>query len=82
LTFLADTLGTELRQAGFSLDSRSFAAHVTLLRDARSAAPPPLPQVLDWPVREFVLVESAPSREGARYEIVARWPFVQRQVLK
>lgn len=82
LTFLADALGAGLRQAGFSLDSRSFAAHVTLLRDACSAAPPPMPQALDWPVREFVLAESAPSGEGARYEIVARWPLTLRQVLK
>jgi 2'-5' RNA ligase len=82
LTFLADALAAGLRQAGFSLDSRSFAAHVTLLRDARCAGIPLMPQALAWPAREFVLAESAPSREGARYEIVARWPLAPPQVLK
>jgi 2'-5' RNA ligase len=82
LTFLADALAAGLRQAGFSLDSRSFAAHVTLLRDARCAGVPAMPQPLSWPAREFVLAESAPSREGAHYEIVARWPLAPRQVLK
>jgi len=82
LTFLADALGTGLREAGFSLDTRAFAAHVTLLRDARCAEVPTLAPVLTWPVREFVLAESRQSREGARYEIVARWPLAQPQVLK
>jgi 2'-5' RNA ligase len=82
LTFLADALGAGLRQAGFSLDSRSFAAHVTLLRDARCTGIPALPQAQAWQVRDFVLAESKPSREGARYEIVARWPLAPPQVLK
>lgn len=82
LTSLADALGTGLRAADFSLDPRAFAAHVTLLRDARCTEMPSLPQVLAWPARDFVLAESKPSREGARYEIVARWPLAQRQVLK
>lgn len=82
LTSLADELGSGLRGAGFSLDSRSFAAHVTLLRDARCAEAPVLPQALAWPVREFVLAESRPSREGPRYEILARWPPAPGQVLK
>ncbi|MBI4999146.1 MAG: RNA 2',3'-cyclic phosphodiesterase [Rhodocyclales bacterium] len=82
LTFLADALGAGLREAGFSLDARSFAAHVTLLRDARCAGKPLMPQPFAWQVRDFVLAESKPSREGARYEIVARWPLVPPQVLK
>jgi 2'-5' RNA ligase len=73
LTFIADTLADGLRAAGFTLDARPFAPHVTLLRDAHCAAIPVLPQSIAWPVREFVLAESRPSPDGAHYEIVGRW---------
>lgn len=75
LTFLADTLAARLRAAGFALDTRAFAAHVTLLRDARCAVVPTMPAVSAWPVREFVLAESRPNAAGAAYEIIGRWPL-------
>jgi 2'-5' RNA ligase len=53
-------------------EKRSFAAHVTLLRDARPAELPALP-ALDWPVREFALVRSRPSAAGPSYETLARY---------
>jgi 2'-5' RNA ligase len=77
LTFIADALSVGLRAAGFTLDVRPFAPHVTLLRDAHCAEMPVLPQSLAWPVREFVLAESRLSSSGARYEIVGRWPLIQ-----
>jgi RNA 2',3'-cyclic 3'-phosphodiesterase len=77
LTFLADALDTGLRTAGFSLDTRPFSPHVTLLRDARCAATPVLQEPLAWRAKEFVLAESQRSSDGARYEIVSRWPLVQ-----
>ena len=74
LAALATDLAAGLRAARFALDGRAFAAHVTL---ARGASPPsvlpPVPR-LDWPVREFVLVRSRPSRKGSAYEIVRRFP--------
>ena len=70
LTLLADTLAGELRAAGFRLDARPFAAHVTLLRDAGRAEMPALAQPVAWPVTEFVLAQ---SRDG-RYDIIGRWP--------
>ena len=75
LTFLAETLGQALRAADFALDARPFVPHLTLLRDARCVAVPPLPEAVTWPVREFVLAESRQSRDGPRYDIVARWPL-------
>jgi len=51
---------------------RRFAAHVTLLRDARPAELPALP-ALEWPVREFALVRSRPSAAGPSYETLARY---------
>jgi RNA 2',3'-cyclic 3'-phosphodiesterase len=75
LTFLAGSLADQLRTAGFSLEERPFVAHLTLLRDARCAEVPVLPEPFSWPVREFVLAESRLAREGSRYEIIGRWPL-------
>ena len=75
LQSLADLLRTELAGEGFSLERRPFAAHITLIRKARSEGRlPPLPEV-DWPVEEFSLVRSALSSQGSSYEIVERMPF-------
>jgi RNA 2',3'-cyclic 3'-phosphodiesterase len=71
LTFLADSLGKGLRDAGFALDARPFVAHVTLLRDAHCSAAPKLATAMAWPVGEFVLAESKQSR----YDIIGRWPL-------
>ncbi len=74
LAALAAELKCSLAQAGFELEARAFAAHVTLIRKAREprAALPGLAP-LDWPVDEFVLVRSALSREGSRYEVLERF---------
>jgi 2'-5' RNA ligase len=53
-------------------EARRFAAHVTLLRNARPATLPAVP-ALDWPVREFVLVSSTLSSAGPSYEILGRY---------
>jgi len=53
-------------------ETRRYAAHVTLLRNARPAALPPIPAV-EWPVREFVLVSSTLSAEGPSYEVLGRY---------
>jgi len=77
LTLLATALTDGLRAAGFALDARPFVAHMTLLRDAHCPSPPQLPTPVIWPVTEFVLVESQLGREGARYEIIRRWPIMR-----
>jgi len=73
---LAAELEAALRQRGFQLDSRPFAAHVTLLRNANCGGDLPLPAPFEWPLRDFVLVRSRPDPAGARYEIVRNWPLV------
>jgi 2'-5' RNA ligase len=75
LAALADDLAARLREAGFALDSRRFAAHVTLLRNAACAGPLAPIAAFDWPLRDFVLVQSQLDTLGARYEIVRRWPL-------
>ena len=72
LAILHDRLAMELYREEFILERRPVAAHVTLIRDARRAELPPLPQV-DWPVGEFVLVRSSLSPRGAMYEPVERF---------
>lgn len=71
---LAAGLQAQLKAAGFRTEERPFAAHVTLLRNARcrpAAADDSLR--IDWPVQDFVLVESELKPEGASYRILDRW---------
>src|SRR5690242_1355642 len=73
LLSLADELHRALRGAGFALEDRSFAAHVTLIRRARQPkSMPPLPAVV-WPVDEFVLVSSKTSPRGSTYQALERF---------
>lgn len=74
LAALATDLGERLRGAGFTLETRPFAAHVTLLRNARCAAVPALAESIEWPVGEFVLIESTPGA-AVRYRPIGRWPL-------
>lgn len=74
LMALAETLQDRLRAAGFALEPRPFAPHVTLLRKAPCESPVPLARVISWPAREWLLVESVPGG-GSRYEPLGRWPL-------
>ena len=75
LAALVVELHAALRRAGYTLEERPFAAHVTLLRSAPPPRElPPLPAV-EWPVSEFTLVRSAVSNKGSAYEIVERFPL-------
>lgn len=70
---LARELGRMLEQKGFRTERREFAAHVTLLRNARAPdALPPLPQ-LRWPIKEVLLVRSRLDPAGSDYSIVERY---------
>ena len=74
LATLHDSLAMELLREEFILERRPFAAHVTLIRDARRAELPPLPEV-EWPAGEFLLVRSSLSSRGAAYEPLERFPL-------
>lgn len=72
---LVGQLHPALMEAGFVLEERRFAAHVTLIRNAGvPSSIPPLPEVA-WPAHEFVLVRSAPTGKGSRYEAIRRFPL-------
>ena len=73
LADLVAQLHGALRADGFVLESRPFAAHITLVRKANTPQSlPPLPTV-QWPASEFSLVRSLPSNTGARYESIDRY---------
>lgn len=76
LAALARNLAERLLAAGFVLDARPYAPHVTLLRQADCRrAPPPLAAPVSWAATEFVLAESRPTPAGGRYTVIGRWPL-------
>jgi 2'-5' RNA ligase len=50
-----------------------FAAHVTLIRKARAPKRLPALPALEWPVKEFQLVNSHLGPEGPSYEVLQRF---------
>jgi len=77
LDSLVTQLNAALTEGGFPVERRKFAAHVTLLRNAREEFPAAdLDPPVEWKVGEFVLVESAPKPEGAQYTVLESWPGV------
>jgi RNA 2',3'-cyclic 3'-phosphodiesterase len=78
LALLEVDLRRNLLERGFELETRAFAAHVTLIRKAREPRElPPLPAV-EWSVSELVLVRSVLSREGSCYEVIGRFALGQK----
>ncbi len=68
---LQSGLADALRGAGFRLDERPFAPHVTLARKIERAVPrAPMPPV-EWRVDELTLARSETGT--GRYSIVERW---------
>ena len=75
---LFEALALPLAAAGFELDSRPHAPHVTLLRQARCREVPALAAPIRWRVASFGLVESALQPGGARYRELASWPLLTK----
>lgn len=74
LSDLFEQLTAAVAEAGFPLEPRKFAPHVTLLRNARADLPggeidPPI----EWRVRRFVLVESDRRDDGSHYDPLESW---------
>ena len=82
LEMLVRGLEQRLRAHRFRFDRRDYKPHVTLLRHAKwTDAPLPEMPAVSWRAREFVLVQSLRDEEGARYEVLARFPFARRRVI-
>lgn len=73
LVALQAGLARRIREAGFPLDERAFAAHLTLARRIRSPLAPEAMEAVKWRVASFALVESVRG-EGA-YRTLAEWPL-------
>jgi RNA 2',3'-cyclic 3'-phosphodiesterase len=73
LLALQAELRAALASAGYRVDTRPFAPHLTLAR--RVGAPPSLAAVapVEWPLGGLALVESAARTGGARYHPLASW---------
>jgi 2'-5' RNA ligase len=76
LDSLVQQLQQRLPECGYSLDTRPWQAHITLLRKLRrDPLYRDLATPLTWPVRDFALVESQTLQTGAQYRILRRWPL-------
>ncbi len=76
LTRLVQGLESDLRADAFSLESREYRPHITLLRRAACRGRCWQPDaVLTWMVDRFVLVRSQRTARGADYERIGEWPL-------
>ncbi len=74
LAALVLKLREQLAAAGFSIDAKPFAPHVTLLRKARCTTPVLQPDApLVWSVDRFVLVHSETLKTGPVYTRTGMW---------
>ncbi|HEX4779917.1 MAG TPA: RNA 2',3'-cyclic phosphodiesterase [Usitatibacter sp.] len=71
LTALQTALAGELRHEGFELESRPFAAHVTLARRIARPLGRESAEPIAWRVRDFVLVASDTGK--GTYEVGKAW---------
>ena len=69
LVHLQAALAKELAGAGFALDERPYAPHLTLARKTTVRLPPAAIEPVEWEAGEFALVA---SRAG-RYETACSW---------
>jgi 2'-5' RNA ligase len=71
---LVGALNARLRAADFPIDDRPHMPHVTLLRKSLGGEVPVCAPVC-WTVTDFVLVKSVTESNGARYDVIRRWPL-------
>ena len=71
---LVGSLAGALLDAGFRVDGRPYAAHVTLVRKTRCKVIDLTISAVQWRANEFVLVRSELNAEGSRYNVIGRWP--------
>jgi 2'-5' RNA ligase len=70
---LVNALNEALAACGIEAEKRPFVPHLTLSRKATNPRTGPVPEVIHWPVNDFVLVESVPTPDGVRYVVLERW---------
>jgi 2'-5' RNA ligase len=73
LAHLAADMKRGIEALAWPVDDRRYAAHVTLLRDARRGPADRVAALPLWRVNDFALVRSAPGSEGVQYTPLRRW---------
>lgn len=74
---LQEALSRWLRPNGFAPDRRAFRPHITLVRNATGDWPLARIPAVEWDVTDFVLVRSDRDAQGARYDVLARFPLTR-----
>lgn len=49
--------------------------HITLARNLPRRRPVQKIEAVEWPVEEFVLIDSTVTRSGSEYQVLKRWPL-------
>jgi len=73
LEAFVEELRGALSDARIGFDSKGFASHVTLLRDAREPRAMPALDPIEWRLDGFVLVQSVTLPRGSGYEVRKSW---------
>jgi len=76
LTKLHKTLGVAIENCVFSIDSRAFSPHITLMRKCSKPDTDQIEFSIPWRVEEFVLVESVTYKEGVSYQVIEKYPLL------
>lgn len=75
LTDLVEQLNQQLAACDYQTDFKIFLPHMTLLRKAYKGFGVEEFEPINWPVNDFVLVESITDQKGAIYQVIDRWPL-------
>lgn len=76
---LASVLRSALPECGLEPETRPYRMHITLRRRARRGPPVREIEPIAWHARDFALVVSQTLPEGARYEVLRRWPLREKR---
>ena len=73
LVELQAALQAEVSRSGFSIDTRAFKPHITMVRDgAHEIKQRTIPRI-PWVVKSFSLLDSTQTATGTSYSVVKTW---------
>lgn len=75
LVNLVSALQSGISAAGFSLEQRVYAPHVTLMRNAICQTLPEFTEPITWRVREWTMIKSEQTSDGSVYTPIGCWPL-------
>lgn len=75
LVALVEGLRFNLLNNQIKLKRKIFRPHVTLARNLPRRRPVQKIEAVEWPVEEFVLIDSTVTRSGSEYQVLKRWPL-------